>query len=392
MNTRLLIVDDDPNVLASIKRNLRNSFDITVTTGGPNALELIKVQEPFAVILSDYQMPEMDGIAFLARSRELAPDAVRIMLTGQADMRVAVQAVNEGYIFQFLTKPCPTDQMENVLHAAVEHYYALQSEKELLDKTLKGSIKMLLDILAVTNALAFSQASRLRAHMKKIAERLKVPDLWEVELTALLSMIGCVTVPSDILHRRSMMESLNPKEMELYYSHARIGSGLLNNIPRLEAVSQAVKYQNKRFDGSGPPADGLRGEEIPYLGRLLKLVIDYDELSEVGMTGIQAMAMLRQRDSWYDPVMLATLEAVILELEPSYTVASVSLDDLEEGMITAMEIKDKQGRVLLTARREITPVIKEQLLNYHKMSSIVQPITVSVASINEQSSGSPEES
>lgn len=378
MSERVLIVDDDTNILASLKRNLRSHYDVTIAAAGTEAIDLIRSEEPFAVILSDYQMPEMDGIELLARCRQLSPDSVRIMLTGQADMRVAIQAVNQGYVFQFLTKPCPPDVLESALHAAVEHYLLVQSEKELLDKTLKGSVKLLIDILALVNPRAFSQASRYRTHMKDIAERLEFKDTWQAELTGLLSMIGCVTVPPDILRRQNSMERLSAEEMEVYHSHARIGSRLLDNIPRMETISQAIKYQNKRYDGSGPPADGVHGEDIPSLARLLKLVMDYDELTEAGMKGSGALNVMHSRQSWYDPLLLATLDAMIGRAEPEYIAMGVDLDGLQEGMIIAEDIKDRRGHVVVTAKTLVTPVLIAQLRNYSRMSGIVQPITVMV--------------
>ena len=135
MNAKLLFVDDDESLLASYKRQLRKQFQIETAVGGREALELIEQNGPYAVIVSDYRMPFMDGIEFLARVREIAPDTVRIMLTGSGDMQAAIQAVNEGNIFRFLTKPCSIDVQGESLNTGIEQYQQITRERDYNKKT-----------------------------------------------------------------------------------------------------------------------------------------------------------------------------------------------------------------------------------------------------------------
>ncbi|NIQ03497.1 MAG: response regulator, partial [Nitrospinaceae bacterium] len=94
----------------------------------------------FAVVVSDMRMPDMDGIQFLSRVREHYPQTVRMMLTGYADVKTAMNAVNEGNIFRFMTKPCPPEVFEKVLSAGIEQYRLITAERDLLERTLKGSV------------------------------------------------------------------------------------------------------------------------------------------------------------------------------------------------------------------------------------------------------------
>ena len=130
MTNKILFVDDDANLLASFRRQLRKQFQIETALGGLEGLELVDQNGPYAVIVSDFRMPHMDGIEFLARVREIAPDTVRIMLTGNADMQAAIQAVNEGNIFRFLTKPCAVDLLGESLNTGIEQYQRTTRERE----------------------------------------------------------------------------------------------------------------------------------------------------------------------------------------------------------------------------------------------------------------------
>jgi len=103
---KILCVDDEPNVLKAYKRGLRSNFAIDIATSGGEALQFIESRGPYAVIVSDMRMPQMNGIELLNTVKQCAPDTVRIMLTGNADQQTAIDAVNPGEIFRFLNKPC----------------------------------------------------------------------------------------------------------------------------------------------------------------------------------------------------------------------------------------------------------------------------------------------
>ena len=135
MKAKILFVDDDESLLASYKRQLRKQYHIETATGGREGLEMIEQNGPYSVIVSDFRMPFMDGIEFLTRVREIVPDTVRIMLTGSADMQLAIQAVNEGNIFRFLTKPCSAEVLGESLDTGIEQYERVTEERQYNEKT-----------------------------------------------------------------------------------------------------------------------------------------------------------------------------------------------------------------------------------------------------------------
>lgn len=126
---RLLLVDDEPNILSSYSRILCQDWDVTTAEDGAAGLRAIEAGPRFAVVVSDFRMPRMDGATFLAQVKEIAPETTRIMLTGELDFTVAVQAVNEGNIFRFLAKPCPVNQLQAALAEGLRLYDLIQAEK-----------------------------------------------------------------------------------------------------------------------------------------------------------------------------------------------------------------------------------------------------------------------
>ncbi|GAB4276834.1 MAG: hypothetical protein Kow0029_19070 [Candidatus Rifleibacteriota bacterium] len=130
MKPRILFVDDEPNIIYSYSRGLRKDWELVTAMSGEEALKAIDEQGPFSVIVSDFNMPRMDGITFLAKSMEKDPESIRMMLTGEGDFQIATKAVNEGHIFRFITKPCPLEELNKALKDAYRQFKLLQMEKE----------------------------------------------------------------------------------------------------------------------------------------------------------------------------------------------------------------------------------------------------------------------
>jgi DNA-binding NtrC family response regulator len=208
MTDRILFVDDEPNVLSSIRRSLRNKFSVETAGGGDEALRKLRTDEEYAVIVSDMRMPGMSGVEFLAEAKKLAPNSVRLMLTGNADQQTAVDAVNVGDVFRFLNKPCQGDELSKSLTVAVRQYQLITAEKELLESTLRGSIKALSDVLALSSPEIFGRATRLRNHVRRFAMQLKLDDVWQHESIALLSQIGCAAISEDLVKRHRSVAAM----------------------------------------------------------------------------------------------------------------------------------------------------------------------------------------
>jgi DNA-binding NtrC family response regulator len=197
MSEQILLVDDEPSLLDGLRRVLSNEFSVHTASGGDAGLNSLTESGPFAVVVSDMRMPGMNGVQFLRMVRERWPETVRLMLTGNADIQTAIDAVNEGSVFRFLTKPCAEDILRDALKAAMAQHGLIIAERELLEKTLHGCIKVLTEILALVNPAAFSRTSRVHLTVKHMATRLGLRDSWRYEVAAMLSQIGCVAFDTE---------------------------------------------------------------------------------------------------------------------------------------------------------------------------------------------------
>jgi len=381
MNEKILFVDDDSNLLASYQRQLRNQFTVDTSADGKQGLETIDRKGPYAIIVSDFRMPGMDGVQFLSRAREIAPDSVRMLLTGYADMQTAIEAVNQGNIFRLLTKPCPPDTLTKALTAGIKQYRLVTAERELLEKTLSGSIKVLSEVLSLVNPEAFGRAARITRYVRQIASQMCLSEVWQFETAAMLSQIGWIILQEETLKKIYRGSSLTGKEEQVFKMHPLIASSLIAKIPRMEKIAEIITYQEKRFDGSGIPIDSRRGHQIPLGGRILKVILDFDALQVAGDSKEKALDQLKQRSGWYDPGVLAALEAVIV-LEAKYQVRNVAVQELKENMILAEDVRTLKGLLLISKGQEVSRPLLERLNKFVFSPGIQEPIRVIVAREN----------
>ncbi|MDG1050386.1 MAG: response regulator, partial [Planctomycetota bacterium] len=191
---RILVVDDEQSLLDGIRRVHRKSYEIKVACGARAGLDALEHDGPFAVVICDYQMPQMNGAEFLEHAQELAPGTVRLMLSGNADLDAAIDAVNQGHIFRFLTKPCPPQTFRTAVDAGLEQFALYEAERHLLEETVRGSIEVLVGVLALSSPETFGRSSRVRHYVRQVVLGLGLADPWRFETAALLSQIGHIAV------------------------------------------------------------------------------------------------------------------------------------------------------------------------------------------------------
>jgi response regulator RpfG family c-di-GMP phosphodiesterase len=331
----------------------------------------------------------MDGVQFLSKAKEIAPDTVRMMLTGNADLNTAIDALREGSIFRFLTKPCPPEILAKTLQAGIEQYHLIKAERDLLENTLSGSVKVLTEILSMVDPGAFGRAVMLREFLRPLTQALNIPNSWEMEVAVMLSHIGNVTIPSQLSAKVRAGQPLTPEEEEMLARVPAIGCNLLTNIPRLEAVAQIVLYQNKHFDGSGFPDGDMAGDKIPLGARILKVLADMAQLEASGLTRASALRHMRTRDGWYDPQVLeaAYNRFVVVGQVGNLSHAAgvpLSVKELKVGHVLTSDVKTRDGRLLVTSGHRISGTLLERIRNYAKLTGIEEPIYVDSALIAEE--------
>jgi response regulator RpfG family c-di-GMP phosphodiesterase len=383
MPERILCVDDDPAILSAYQRALRKVVEMDTATGGDQGLQALITGTKYAMVVSDMNMPGMNGIQFLTKAKELAPDAVRVMLTGASDLHTAMQAVNEGNIFRFLTKPCEQETLVRTVEAGLRQYRLVMAERELLEKTLAGAVSTLTEMLSLIDAESFGRVEAMRGDIRKLACQLGITDIWEVEVAAMLSQIGRVTVPPVVLLKAQTGRALSEAEQDMLCRVPEVGGMLLANIPRLESAGRIVLYIDKRFDGSGFPFDSTKGESIPLGARMLRLLFDLAEAEHAGKERLAALVDLRKREGWYDPVVIDAAMACLLGSPSRHgkpVIIQIATSQLRPGMILRSDIVTTDGQRLVSAGQTISGVMLERLANFARITSLVEPVRVETTS------------
>ncbi len=376
MTEQILFVDDDELILSSCERSLRRQFTFDTASGPGQALEKIAHSGPYAVIVSDMRMPEMNGLEMLSRAHALSPDSIRVILTGNADLRTAIDAVNEGHLFRFLEKPCPNEVLARVLTAALEQYRLQRSEKELLEKTLQGSVKVLTDVLGLVNPEAFSTASRIALYVRHVVGHFELKDAWRYEMAAMLSHLGCVVLPTETLEAVRLGRKL-PKDQETGFDeHPLVARNLLKNVPRLEGVAAMVGRQREPFMIQSRLPIMERDQET--LGaQILKVCIEFESRVRAGQGHVAAIHSLLSQSTLYDSAIVAALKTLPAESLPCET-RTVNVKALTSMMVLDEDLRTRSGALLVAQGIEITDTLLTRIQNFHHRGAVSGDIRVLV--------------
>lgn len=392
----LLFVDDEPNILSSLRRLFRqHSYKIFIANGGQEGLEILE-KETIDLVISDMRMPVMDGAVFLTHVKARWPDTIRLLLTGYADIQSTIDAINRGEIYRYITKPWNDNDIVLVVKQALERK-SLEIEKKRLEeltqrqneelKSLNASLEIKVDERTadlkkahvsllhandklksnfLTSIKVFSNVVEMRGdklvgHSRRVADlsrkiakklNLDTREAQEIFVAALLADIGKIGFSDELL--ATPVNQMNGEQLGHFHKHTLRAEQLLMPLQDLQGAAKIIRAQHERFDGRGFP-DGLVGENIPIGARILSLASDYDNLQNgslvqkrVHMEDAQAL-IIRGAGNRYDEKVVAAFKQIISNQTDDIDDREITIAQLQPGMILSSDVISKEGMLLLPA-------------------------------------------
>ncbi len=353
----VLFVDDEQRLLEGIAILLRKEYDVEIATSGDQALKKLGEMKNVSVVVSDFRMPQMDGATFLHEVMSRAPTATRILLTGEAGVDGAKDAVNKGQIFRFLTKPCPTDQLKHALEAGVAQHRLANAERIVLQETLLECIAALMEVLAVTNPVAFGRAQRIKSLVHELAARLECGEFWQLEAAALLSQLGYFAESPELAEKIYYGRPLSSAEQARAAAVPASARRLLEHIPRLEPVIQilaALDWTDEQLARVGERMIGLGA-------RILCVALEYDAMFTKGVSKAQILQNLQARELRFGARVLAALTAKVAAAVEQESEIEIPLRDAKPGMKLRDEIRTTVGALLVPVGFEISERLLDRI-------------------------------
>ncbi len=419
----LLFVDDETNILSALRRLFRPlGYNILTAEGGAQGLELL-AQHKVDLVISDMRMPQMDGAQFLEKVREHAPDTVRILLTGYADISSTIAAINKGQIYRYIAKPWEDNdivltvryaleqkdllrekvrleeltQQQNAelkeLNANLEEKVKARTEElrqamgflekahEKLKKSFLTSIRVFSNLMELREGAMAGHSRRVADLARKLALRLGMsePEAQEVMVAALLHDIGKIGLPDNLLHKP--FSALTGDERVAVVKHPVVGQTALMALEQLSGAAKLIRSHHERFDGMGYP-DGLLGLAIPMGARVLAIANDYDavqlgHLLNKRLNVQEALAYIQEgRGKRYDPQVTDAFVGMLGGVGEKTREQEIVLNsaDLKSGMVLTRDLVAKDGLLLLARDYLLDDMLIEQLRNYEKTDG--RPIAV----------------
>jgi response regulator RpfG family c-di-GMP phosphodiesterase len=374
---RVLCVDDEPRVLEGLRLHLRKDYEVHCASSGQDALRRLRELRQVAVIVTDMRMPGMDGATLLRQVMQQFPAVTRILLTGELGRDVAVAAVNKGHIFRFLTKPCAPDQLKSAVDAGVVQHRLLKAEQQILQETVLGCIKALVDMLALASPVAFGRATAVKRLAMELAARLDCGNCWQLEAAAMLSQVGSLALPAELVEKLYYGESLTAEEQHAANDVSKVTIRLLEHIPRLDPVLQILTALSSTDEQIARLGEGMIG-----LGtRLLSMTLHFDALISRGHPVDIAVQTLRTRASRYGATLVDTLAQHVGAASAESEIRELPLRALQPGMTLMHDLRTQKGTLLVPGGFEVTPTFLERIRNYGDdfLSERIQVLVASAA-------------
>ncbi|WP_433831836.1 response regulator [Actinoplanes sp. CA-015351] len=368
----VLLVDDEETVLQALALQLGRDHKLLTASDGVEALQVLAEHGPVAAVISDMRMPNMDGIELMRRIAMEYPDITRVLHTGHGDIETAIAAINSGGVYRYVPKPAGTEELRSVVGDAVARHGEAMRDRELLDTTLRASMQALFGCLELASPVAFARAGRIRALVVEICHELQLDGLWEIEVAAMASQLGAVTVPPAVLKKLDRGQQLGPDEQAMVNGMPRAAVRLLRDIPMLHDVVAIASG----LAGDPPPEDG-RSALVEAGINVVRTAIDYEIVESRSPNSAMAIAALEERGDGA-PHVLAALRKVKGVRAHQEVVKSVRIMELEVGMRLAEDVVAVNGLVLIGRGTVATEVMLDRLTNFARVVDIVEPVLAAV--------------
>lgn len=354
----VLLVDDDPLVLDALAPHFRRQYEVRLARGAQEGLRILE-ESGATVVVADMRMPVMDGATFLGLVSERWPHTSRIMLTGDPSLDAAVAAVNDGRILRYLAKPCPPEELRAAVAEGVRTAQRLEAEKRLLEETLLGSVRALVDVLAIAHPVAFGRAGRIKRQAVALASRVGHGGDWELEAAALFSQLGYLALPQQLVQRVYDGDALDEQERLLLSGVPAVAQRLLRNVPRLDGVLGILAATEWTAS-----CLGQLGPRRSRAAAILAVVLDHDRLVAQGHSPEESAALLRLQGGRYDEQVVASLAALAAQNAGGRRVRTIPLREVQPGMSILDELRSETGMPLAPAGFEVSPGFLERMTSF----------------------------
>ncbi len=429
---KVLFVDDEEHILKSLRRLMMDEdIEVFTAASGKEGLDLLEKTEGIEIIISDQRMPGMTGAEFLQQAKETAPDALRLILTGYADVNATIDAINKGGACRYIGKPWNDEELKQVIRDAVSQFRLIRENKRLsqlvvkqneelqewnsnlkhrvleqtsairtsnerlrelngkMNKNFEGCLEAFSGLIELRDREMENHSKKVARLSVKIAEGIKLPkdDIETIKVAALLHDIGKIGLPEKLMIMNT--DGMTGEELEQFYRHSLLGQSAIDSIDDMRPAGILIRHHHEYFDGSGFP-DGLAGEDIPLGARIIALADTFDLTftRNRGDNALEVALKTLKADSnkKFDPALLPYIDAQVREIYANLTTGTGMVErelqpkDLRENMIISRELRSGSGLLLLGAGERLDTVKINSLKRYYQIDAPKKGVFVLVHS------------
>ncbi|GBD88067.1 hydrogenase transcriptional regulatory protein hupR1 [bacterium BMS3Abin03] len=397
-NRKILYVDDEVNLLSSFRSLMRKEdVETYLLQDSTKIKDMLEKNGPYAVVLSDQRMPGLTGAELLEKVANIHPQTLRVLVTGYSDYEEMIQAINNGGISHYITKPWKDDELKKIIKTMADRYNLISENKfllaelkvknsklkELLDGTVLESTHLLVDVLSYINPHAASQTDRVKAAGLPILDKIDSishQERWEISIAFDLFNLGFAVLPTWVQLALNKEGLAAASRFSICNNHHLLAAQLLERIPGFEGAAKSIQLSRKDFDGTGSPEKiHVSGKDLPLGARLLKIFVDLDRRQSSHFKDIEILKAMVKQSSKYDIDLLhLIIESYIAAKELKTKELMVYSQDLMPGMLILQTIQTVSGIKLMNPNTVLTKTSLMAIRSWEKLEGIKEPIKVEV--------------
>ncbi len=416
---QVLFVDDEENILRSLKRLFMDeSFNVITADSGEKGLEVLRETSNIGLIVSDQRMPGLSGVEFLEKAKIITPQAMRIVLTGYADVSVAMDAINRGGAYRYITKPWTDDDLLQTIKEAVSIYLLtnenqrltgvikkqneqlqrwnsqleydvqkqtieIQKKNDELNELNKRLKKNFHNSIAAFSGLMELRDKRAQSHSNNVAEisvkaakamELSDKDIEDIKVAALLHDIGKIGIHDSLLQKDPA--EMSQKELAEYNLHPVRGQTAIDSIEDLRDAGILIRHHHEWFNGNGFP-DRLQGSKMP-VGSMIIAIADFIDKTisshwDDDVVNFALDKVKEENDRRFDPRFYPFIESSVREVysgsisKQDLVEAELPDQDLQIGMILSRDARSGTGLMLLRKGAKLDSKKIQALKRYYRL-------------------------
>ncbi len=360
----ILFVGEDDAGFQELPKHLLDEYSIHSVPTCEEALAGLGKNDDCFLIIVEFSRDGQAYEDFFKKVGTEYPSIVRVLLTTRDNFKQSHATIHAAQEFQLLERPYPPEILLEIIEKGIDRFGIQLGKQQALRRTLLGSVRAMVDILDMVNPEAMGFAKRIRRNVLSTGKALGFNPIWQLELAVMLSHVGCIALPAEVVRKVDQGTPLSPEDKQMFGMHPSIAASLVDNIPKMAPVATIIKHQHECLS-----------KDQPLGSRIIKVALDVDRLERKGKEAADSLGKMLAKPDTFDSTVVKSMLKLIGQ-SSKQAVREIDIEDLKEGMVMARDLVNKEGVKLLLRGQAVSKASLNRLQLFHIALGVTDTVAI----------------